>query len=73
MGAKPYGSCRRYEIVENPKTGFPQFHSALENSQPIKRGGEFPTAPTGPTTGIPFPAGWESRFTSLRGEYRIEV
>jgi hypothetical protein len=25
------GSCPRYENMENPKAGFPHFHSALEN------------------------------------------
>ena len=51
MSAKPCGSCRRHENVENPKAGFPHFHSALENSPAKKHASEFPTAPTGPTTG----------------------
>lgn len=55
LGAKPYGNCRRHENVENPKAGFPHFHSALENSPPKKRGCEFPTVPTGPTTRVVSP------------------
>jgi hypothetical protein len=30
------GSCPRYENMENPKAGFPHFHSALENWRPQK-------------------------------------
>ncbi len=51
MGAKPCGICRRHENVENQKAGFPQFHSALENSPSKERAVEFPTAPTGPDPG----------------------
>jgi hypothetical protein len=61
VGAKPYGSCRLHENVENQKAGFPHFHSALENSPPKKHGSEFPTAPTGPTTGAVSVLGFESQ------------
>src|SRR5512137_98908 len=73
VSARPYGSCRRHENVENPKAGFPHFHSALENSPPKKRGSKFPTAPTGPTPGAVSVLGLEKLgLPSLRGEYPIE-
>jgi hypothetical protein len=70
--AKPYGSCRRHENVENPKTGFPHFHSALENSPPKNTAASFPQLPQGLLLGPVSVLGFESQTPSLRGEYPIE-
>lgn len=42
------GSCPRYENMENPKAGFPHFHSAWETGVCKKRRRQFPTASTRP-------------------------
>ena len=59
------GSCRRYENVENHKTGFPHFHSALENFPPENPASSFPQLPQDPTR--------RTFFIYLHGEYPVEV
>ena len=64
--SKPCGNCRRHENVENHKTGFPHFHSALENSS------EFPTASTRPDSERSASHAEQTKAKSLHGEYPIK-
>jgi hypothetical protein len=59
------GSCRRCENMENHKTGFPHFHSALENLPLINPASSFPQLPQDPAR--------RTVLIYLHGEYPVEV
>lgn len=61
-GVEPYGSCRRHENVENPKSGFPTFSQRLGKLSAAQNAAtSFPQLPQGLRLGL-----FEGRFSKAK-------